>query len=103
VKTVLRRLVALVVLLSFLVLGWAPLADARGARGGGRGRSIGPGTGSNPRSHLVRPHARKDGTFVPGHRRSNPNRRFEDNWTTNPNVNPFTGKRDNQVSPPRPR
>ena len=72
------------------------------ARGGGfRGRSIGPGFGSNPRSHSVRPYTRRDGRFVPPQWRSNPNREWRDNWSTNPNVNPYTGKEGSRITPPQ--
>ena len=73
--------------------------EARG--GGSRGRSFGPGFGSNPRSHAVRPYIRKDGRFVPPHRQSNPNREWRDNWSTNPNVNPYTGKEGSRITPPQ--
>ena len=35
---------------------------------------------------------KRDGTFVQPHYRSSPNRTTEDNWSTYPNVNPYTGK-----------
>ena len=41
----------------------------------------------------VRGYTRKDGTYVEPHMRSNPNRSYNDNWSTNPNVNPYTGER----------
>jgi hypothetical protein len=99
-KILASRVVAVLLIIGFLLLGLAPIADA--GRGGGsrRGSSIGPGTGSNPRSHRVRPHIRKDGTYVPSHRRSNPNRNSQDNWTTKPNVNPYTGRQGTRVNPP---
>ena len=74
--------------------------EARGGRFGGR--SIGPGIGSNPRSNSVRPYIRPDGRFVEPHWRSNPNKEWRDNWSTNPNVNPFTGKEGSRINPPRP-
>lgn len=43
-------------------------------------------------STSVRPHIRKDGTFVQGHRRTNPNSSIYDNWSTRPNINPYTGR-----------
>jgi hypothetical protein len=52
----------------------------------------GYGTGSNYRSHTVRPHFDSDGTFTQGHRRSNPNSTTLDNWSTRPNINPYTGQ-----------
>jgi hypothetical protein len=72
-------------------------AEAGGGRFGGR--SLGPGYGSNPRSYSVRPYVRRDGRFVSPHRRSTPNREWRDNWSTKPNVNPYTGKDGTQVNP----
>ena len=43
----------------------------------------------------VRPHVRTDGTYVPGHWRSKPNHTTRDNWSTYPNVNPYTGEQGN--------
>ena len=74
-------------------------AEARG--GGFRGRSIGPGFGSNPRSRSLRPYTRCDGRFVAPHRRSSPNRDWRDNWSTNPNWNPYTGREGSRINPPQ--
>ena len=35
---------------------------------------------------------RKDGTYVPGHYQTNPNKTPFDNWSTQGNRNPFTGQ-----------
>jgi hypothetical protein len=40
----------------------------------------------------VRGYTRKDGTYVAPHVRSAPNSSRYDNWSTAPNVNPYTGK-----------
>lgn len=48
----------------------------------------------------VRGYMRKDGTSVQPHRRSTPNRSFNDNWTTRPNVNPYTGASGTRTTPP---
>jgi hypothetical protein len=70
------------------------------ARGGG-GRSSGRSSGGSGRkgqsssgggSHYVSPHTRKDGTYVPGHRQTNPDNSKQNNWSTKGNVNPYTGK-----------
>ena len=82
-----------------LLLGFGVEAEARG--GGYRGRSVGPGLGSNPRSHAVQPYVRRDGRFVQPHWRSNPNREWQDNWSTNPNVNPYTGHEGSRITPPQ--
>lgn len=44
------------------------------------------------RNTNVKPHVRKDGTYVSGHVRTTPNRTKLDNYSTSPNVNPRTGK-----------
>ena len=40
----------------------------------------------------VRPHVTKDGTYVEGHQRTAPNHTKTDNYSTQGNVNPYTGK-----------
>ena len=40
----------------------------------------------------VGPHTRKDGTYVEGHYRSQPNGTKLDNYSTQGNSNPFTGQ-----------
>jgi hypothetical protein len=92
-----RWLCGLGVALSLLAVSGE--AEAKG--GGYRGRSVGPGFGSNPRSHAVRPYIRRDGGYVPPHWRSNPNREWRDNWSTNPNVNPYTGRGGSRINPPQ--
>lgn len=47
--------------------------------------------GSSGGSHSVSGHIKKDGTYVPPHHATNPNNTQRDNWTTKPNVNPYTG------------
>lgn len=49
-------------------------------------------TGSSGGSHSVRGHVRKDGTYVQPHRATNQNQTQRDNWSSKPNVNPYTGK-----------
>lgn len=46
----------------------------------------------NPRNHTVRGYYRSNGTYVQPHHRTNPNWTINDNYTTIPNVNPWTGK-----------
>ena len=41
----------------------------------------------------VKPHVRKDGTYVDGHYRSRPNSTVDDNYSTRGNFNPYTGER----------
>lgn len=50
----------------------------------------------------VQPHVRKDGTYVPGHYRTAPNTSRADNWSSQPNVNPYNG-REGRVDPYKPR
>lgn len=47
---------------------------------------------SNGGSHSVRGHVKKDGTYVQPHHATNPNKTQRDNWSSKPNVNPYTGK-----------
>lgn len=44
----------------------------------------------------VKPHVRKDGTYVEGHYRSAPNKTDLDNYSTRGNTNPFTGETGTQ-------
>lgn len=43
-------------------------------------------------SNSVRGYTKKDGTYVAPHQRTNPNGTQRDNWSSKPNVNPYTGK-----------
>lgn len=47
----------------------------------------------NPNHHYVKGYHRKDGTYVKGHYRTNPNSTNRDNYSTKPNTNPWTGKK----------
>jgi hypothetical protein len=67
------------------------------AKGGGRGgkSSVSKSSGSTSSSSSsvhVRGYTRKDGTYVQPHRRSAPDGRKSNNWSTRGNVNPYTGK-----------
>ena len=44
----------------------------------------------------VNPYVRRDGTYVPGHARTNPDSSRLNNWGTSGNVNPYTGERGHQ-------
>ena len=44
-------------------------------------------------SHRVRTYTRKNGTTVQAHRQTNPDKTQRNNWSSKPNVNPYTGKR----------
>jgi hypothetical protein len=99
------------VLCSMLLLS-TTMSQAVFARGGGhsggshsfsrsssRGHG-GPGTGSNSSSHAVGGYTRKNGTYVAQHRQSNPDKSFNNNWSTKPNTNPSTGKEGSRITPP---
>ena len=43
-------------------------------------------------SHAVKGHFKKDGKYVQPHRATNPNQTQRDNWSSKPNVNPYTAK-----------
>lgn len=43
-------------------------------------------------SNNVRGHIRSDGTYVAPHYRTNPDSTTSNNWSTKPNVNPYTGQ-----------
>lgn len=73
----------------FLTVALIGEASARGRWGGGY-RSGGYGYSS--RSVPVRGYVRRNSTFVMPHSRTSPNATIKDNWSTRPNVNPFTGK-----------
>jgi hypothetical protein len=70
----------------------ASVTAASAQYGSSYGRSYqGLGTGSNPNSHYVRPHYQRDGDFVSGHRRTNPDSNPYNNYSTSPNYNPYSG------------
>ena len=47
-------------------------------------------------SHAVKGYIKKDGTYVAPHRQTNSNSTQKDNWSSKPNVNPYTGKKGNK-------
>jgi hypothetical protein len=80
------RRAAVSVLLSAVLLVFAHPYVAVAKGGGGRGSRGSAG------SNYVRPHTTRDGAYVPGHRRTNPDASKLNNWSTKGNVNPHTGK-----------
>jgi len=44
----------------------------------------------------VKGHFRSDGTYVQPHMRSAPDSSYNNNWSTQPNVNPYTGQQGTQ-------
>ena len=51
--------------------------------------------------HYVRPYTRSNGTYVPYHYQTNPDRSLQNNWSTYPNINPFTGRQGTIRTMPR--
>lgn len=47
----------------------------------------------------VRGYQRSNGTYVQPHYRSNPDGNFHNNWSTYPNVNPYTGTTGTRLTP----
>ena len=47
----------------------------------------------------VRGYYRSNGTYVQSHYRSNPDGNFYNNWSTRPNVNPYTGRAGTRRTP----
>ena len=50
----------------------------------------------------VRGYFRRNGTYVQSHYRSNPDGNFYNNWSTYPNVNPYTGRVGTRLTPSYP-
>jgi hypothetical protein len=51
------------------------------------------GSAANAQSdHYVRGYERSDGTYVAPHMQTNPNGNAYDNYSSRPNVNPYTGQ-----------
>lgn len=53
---------------------------------------LGIASGAIAQARYVPGYTRKDGTYVAPHYRSAPNRSRYDNWSSQPNRNPFTGQ-----------
>jgi hypothetical protein len=78
-----------VLFIVFIVIGDVNVSYARGGRGSRGGGSV-----------SVKGYTRKDGTYVQPHNRSAPDGRFNNNWSTKGNVNPYTGKEGTKTTPP---
>jgi len=96
-----KKAIFYAMLVVVFVAATVPDVFARGGgfRSSGRSSTIGPGTGSSHSSHSVRGYVRKDGTYVVPHYQSNPDRNFSNNWSTKPNINPFTGQQGTRITP----
>ena len=78
-------------LLSLAILASAAvsaLADIRVNHGWGSSSSV-----------YVRGHTRSSGTYVEPYRRTPPDGSFSNNWSSYPNVNPYTGKTGTRYYP----
>ena len=78
----------LVLALSFVAAVAPSLAHA-GGRYDPYGSSYGSSSGGDV---YVRPYSRSDGAYVEGHHRSAPDGNSSNNWSTQGNVNPYTGR-----------
>lgn len=58
------------------------------------------GRGSFGGTVTVHGHVRKDGTYVAPHHRTAPDKNFNNNWSTDGNVNPYTGESGKLTQPP---
>ena len=88
--TCLRVLSAIVMSLALLIVLVASDAVAKG--GGSRGGGY-RGGGHSGGGHVgVRPYTRRDGTYVQPHHRTAPNSTQHDNFSSKPNLNPYTVK-----------
>jgi hypothetical protein len=89
-----KKHLVLGVALTLAAMSASPTVEARE-------RSVyGSGTAPNPRANSVDGHFRNDGTYVAPHMRSNPDRSVNNNWSTHPNVNPYTGQQGTRLTPP---
>ena len=73
----------LLVLLGYLLV--SPLAHSKSP-------SPYAGNQGNPSTTTVHGYTKKDGTVVAPYQRTSPNGTQRDNWSSKPNVNPYTGK-----------
>lgn len=62
--------------------------------------AIAAGKGASGGTVTVRGHFRKDGAYVPPHKRTAPDGSFQNNWSTAGNTNPYTGEEGKVVTPP---
>lgn len=79
-------LLGVVSLTAFIFVSFV-LTDAFARGGGGRG-----GGHSSGGHTSVRPYTKHDGTYVQPHHRTVPNSTQRDNFSSKPNINPYTGK-----------
>ena len=80
--------------LSILLVGVCT-AEARGSHGGRGAHSYSrasTGTGAKLSSTPVQGYIKQNGTYVLPSYRSTPDNNKDNNWSTRPNVNPYTGQ-----------
>lgn len=73
----------LIVLVLTTLLAFPIVSEAKGSKG----------SSSSGGSTYVHGYMKKDGTYVEPHYRSAPDSSYNNNWTTSPNVNPYTGEK----------
>lgn len=78
----------------FVAVGLATIALVLATEGTSfaKGKSSFGSTSSRSSSVYVRGHTTKSGTYVPSHRRTYADSTQRNNWSSKPNVNPYTGK-----------
>ena len=84
------RLLGLLGVTSFTAIILVLLASTSDVYARGSGSR---GGGHNSGGHTsVKPYTKRDGTYVQPHHRTVPNSTQRDNFSSKPNVNPYTGK-----------
>ena len=80
---------------SLFLLAWlvvllvSPIVHSKSPYAGNKG---------NPSTTTVHGYTKKDGTYVAPYQRTAPNETQRDNWSSKPNVNPYTGKEGTKES-----
>ena len=96
-----KRLIIFIALIAVAAGVGSPNAYAgKSGSSSSRSTSSGVGTGSNPSSKGVSGYTKLNGTSVAPHQRSTRDATKDNNWTTKPNTNPYTGKEGSKVIPP---
>ena len=90
----------------FASLIFSPFVEAKKSSGSsGKSsstRSSSPkyGTGSKQSSTNVKGYTKKDGTYIAPSKRSTPDSKVNNNWSTSGNTNPYTGKQGSKAGSP---
>ena len=80
----------IILALAAVALIASPARAQYGYDSSGYGSSLGSSYGQQP--VFVRSHVRSDGAFVPSHFRTRADNTQTNNWSSYPNVNPYTGE-----------